>query len=102
MSILKDQYVCDLERLLTLTEEITKLKALYEEYDLIVLRLHSLGFTEAECGGKTLTLQDNFKEKNTAYRVAFVKRFDVKVTSVRGRSGDSAGSGSGRSDNSGE
>jgi hypothetical protein len=65
---------------LIVTEEIGRLKALYEQQDEIVLALKDLGFRETDYGDKSYTLIDNFADrKNTAYRIAFVKRYELKV-----------------------
>ena len=80
MSKLTEALVFDLEQLARIEDEIAKLKLLYVEYDAIVCKLQAQGFTEAEHAGRTFTLTDNFAKGNTAYRMAFIKHYEIKIS----------------------
>ncbi len=71
----------DLERLLEIKGELAERNALYEEFDLIVLRLSAKGFRQLDLESERIELIDNFSGKNTAWTSAAVKRFDLKVES---------------------
>jgi len=78
-----------LENLLDITKELERLKALYVEYDELVLSLRRSCFVSAEQEGPSFVLQDNFldkdgEERNTAHRVGFVKRFEIKIKELKG------------------
>jgi len=79
MSELKDSFIADLDQLLQLEGEFAKLKAAYATYDEVIGRLRAQGFVTAEHAGRTFTLVDNFADKNTAFRMSFIKRFEVKI-----------------------
>ncbi len=74
-------------RLIELEEKFKELKALYGEYDKLVLSLKQAGFTSAEQGGKSFTLIDNYikegEEVNTGYRVAFIKHYEIKIKDLK-------------------
>jgi len=84
----KDQETL-LMQILDLNEQLEERKKLYETYDRLVMELQESGFTEGEVGELKLTLKDNFldkdgNEKNTAYRIAFVKRFELSIKKRKG------------------
>lgn len=62
-----------------LQQELKKMKELYKELDLIVKRLRDKGFHEAQFDGKVFMLHDNFDEENTAFRVARISRFELRI-----------------------
>ena len=71
--------------LIKIKKELQSVKRLYDLEDKITMELQRRGFTGAEkTDGTILTLKDNFKDKegqprNTGFRVAFVKRFEVII-----------------------
>lgn len=69
-----------LNRILQIQAELDLRKALYEEFDRLVVELAKSGFAHAELNGLVLELKDNFAESNTGWTSAAVKRFDLKVT----------------------
>lgn len=68
-----------LGKLAQIEERIEESKALYEARDQVTLELKELGFTAVEHEGIEYRLTDNFAEKNVAYRVAFVRRWEITV-----------------------
>lgn len=72
-----------LEALEQCEEKIEASKVLYAERDALTLRLRDLGLTSLEHGGKTYSLKDNFAKGNTAYRVAFIRHFEVVIKEVK-------------------
>lgn len=69
-----------LKRVLEITQELEVRKALYAELDALVLELQAAGFASVTLDGQRVTLQDNFAGgKNTVFRPAGVKRFEVTV-----------------------
>jgi hypothetical protein len=64
----------------------TALKQLYRELDDITMELIEMGISSALVGGYQITIADNFAEKNTAFRIARIKRFDLKVDKIDGLS----------------
>lgn len=69
-----------LARLIVVAAEIAKVKKLYEEQDRLTLGLREAEFRSAEVDGILYTMTDNFADdKNVAYRIAFVRRFEVKT-----------------------
>lgn len=72
----------DIDRLLEIKALLAERNALHEEFDQIVLRLAAGGFEAVELAGERVSLVDNFKEKNTAWTSAAVKRYDLKVESL--------------------
>jgi hypothetical protein len=69
-----------LKRALSLLAEIELRKKLYEELDALVLELRTDGFVSGVCDGLELELKDNFADTNTQWRMAAVKRYELKVT----------------------
>lgn len=55
-------------------------KPLYGELDELIIELSGIAEvgTSFSAGGNFVTLVDNFKDKNTVFRPAGVKRFDVE------------------------
>ncbi len=80
MSLIDTKTELALKQLLALNEEIEAAKNLYELRDQLVVTLQRAGFTEATFDGRLFSLKDNFAEKNTAWRMAAVNRFEIKVT----------------------
>lgn len=70
-----------IERALKIQQELEHNKPLYKEMDEIIIQLAREGFTGADLGNIQVELVDNFEEKNTCFKVAGVKRFDLKVKS---------------------
>lgn len=71
-----------LKRLLEIRAELEANKPLYAELDAIVVELSKKVKREYVVGGFLIEIVDNFATKNTCFRPAAVKRFDVKVTPV--------------------
>lgn len=70
-----------LSRVLEIQRELDIRKELYAELDRITLELQESGFASAELDGLRIDLVDNFSEgKNTVFRPAGVKRFEIKVS----------------------
>lgn len=68
-----------LKRIIEINEELELRKKLYEEYDKVVEELRKTGFKNAEFQDLIFELVDNFEEKNTAWRMAAIKRFELKI-----------------------
>lgn len=68
-----------LKRLLDIQRELDVRKALYAEYDKIVLELVQEKFIRAAVDGFVLELKDNFLESNTGWTRSAVKRYEVEV-----------------------
>lgn len=71
-----------LKRLLEIRAQLEANKPLYAELDSIVVELSKKVKREYVIGGLLIQIVDNFATKNTCFRPAAVKRFDVKVTPV--------------------
>jgi len=69
----------EIERLIEIRRELDARKALYEEFDRIVLSLAGRGFTYIDLPEERVELVDNFKGKNTGWTAAAVKRFDLRI-----------------------
>jgi hypothetical protein len=70
-----------LARIIEIQRELDIRKELYAELDRITLELVESGFASAELEGLQIDLVDNFAEgKNTVFRPAGVKRFELKVS----------------------
>lgn len=70
-----------LKRVIEIVEELEVRKALYTEFDRLVLELVSEGFTTARVNDLVLNLKDNFASGNTGWTSAAVKRYDIEVIS---------------------
>lgn len=68
-----------LRRLIEIQKELDLRKALFTEYDLIVMDLAKEGFSNAEIEGLVLTLEDKFATGNTGWTSAAVKRYEMKI-----------------------
>lgn len=68
-----------LNRVLDLQKELDLRKALYAELDALIVELAQGGFKEATLNEFHLELVDNFSEKNTCFRPAGVKRFEIDI-----------------------
>lgn len=71
-----------LKRVLEIMHELETRKALYEELDALTLELQRAGFASADLEGQRLTLTDNFADSNTAFRPAFVRRYELKAEAL--------------------
>lgn len=72
-------FASEIERLIEIRRELDARKALYEEFDRIVLGLVERGFTHIDLPEERVELVDNFKGKNTSWTAAAVKRFDLRI-----------------------
>ena len=81
-----------LARLLMLKAQTEAMKAVYEEIDqLTAMLMAQVGLNnEQQFGGKAVTVIDNFAEKNTVYRPAAVKRFDLDIEDLAERAAKAA------------
>ena len=71
-------------RVLELQRELDLRKELYSELDRLTLELQQEGFRSQEVEGMLLELVDNFADgKNTVFRPAGVKRFELKIKKVK-------------------
>lgn len=68
-----------LKRALIVQEALAKAKALYKEQDELTLKILSFGQKSWERHGHYFVLVDNFADSNTTFRVARIKRFDLKI-----------------------
>lgn len=66
-------------RLIEITKELEARKALYAEFDALVLELASEAFVSAVVGEVEVRLRDNFASSNTGWTAAAVKRFDIEI-----------------------
>lgn len=72
-----------LGKLMEIEQRIEESKKLYEARDEVTLELLKQGFVTIEHEGVEFRLTDNFAEKNVAYRVAFVRRYEVKMKKLK-------------------
>lgn len=72
-----------LGRILEIQKELDVRKALYDEYDMLTVQLQAEGFEHAEFDGFVMDLVDNFTKSNTVFRVAGVKRFEMKIKAAK-------------------
>jgi hypothetical protein len=68
-----------IERALKIQQSLEQNKPLYQELDEIVLKLANEGFTSDKFENVEVEIVDNFASKNTCFKVAGVKRFELKV-----------------------
>lgn len=68
-----------LGRLIDIKRELDERKALFAEFDELIIALAESNFKSAEIDGMVLTLKDNFAEGNTGWSAAAVKRFDLDI-----------------------
>jgi hypothetical protein len=68
-----------LARILEVNAELEIRKALYAEYDELILKLVDAGIEHEIFRGLELEVVDNFATKNTGWTQAAVKRFALKV-----------------------
>lgn len=54
-------------------------KELYAERDELTLALVRAGFTEGKSGEQTLTLRDNYEDKNCAWTMTPIRRYEIKI-----------------------
>lgn len=74
-----------LKRVIELQTGIEERKALYAELDQLTLELKADGFSDATLDGLVIELVDNFADgRNTVFRPAGVKRYEMRVTKVKG------------------
>lgn len=74
-----------LARASELSQALANYKLLWAEFDEVVGELIDEGFVEAVFNGEQFALKDNFLDKegnpkNTVFRPAGVKRFELKIT----------------------
>lgn len=74
-----------LKRAVEIHLDLEKVKPLYKELDEITLDLVKTGKTDFESLGIKCQIVDNFLDKNTCYRMAFVKRFELKIGPANGK-----------------
>lgn len=74
-------------RLLEVHKELEARKVFYEEYDKLVAELRAEGFTHEILEGFDMTLVDNFADKNTVFRPAGVKRFEITIKAQKPKKG---------------
>lgn len=72
-----------LKRVIDIQRELDIRKALYDELDMLTEQLQAEGFEAAGLDGLTIVLVDNFAEKNTVFRPAGVKRFEIKIKEAK-------------------
>jgi hypothetical protein len=70
------------KRLIEIQAELDLRKALYAEYDKIVVELAHGGFIRANLDGLVVELKDNFADSNTGWTRSAVKRFEVEIISA--------------------
>ena len=76
-------------RALEIMEELAECKALYEELDELTDKLGDYGFTSKELGIdengnlEVLSLVDNFQHKNTVWKAAAVRRYELKKQVIK-------------------
>lgn len=68
-----------LARILSIQRELDLRKELYSELDALVLELQAGGFRSADLEGMRMELVDNFSEKNTCFRPAGIKRYEMEI-----------------------
>lgn len=72
-----------LKRVIDLQRELDVRKALYDELDMLTEQLQADGFQHAELDGLVIDLVDNFADRNTVFRVAGVKHYEIKIKGVK-------------------
>lgn len=73
------------ERAIEIHLEIEKAKLLYRELDVITDRLLQTGRKKFRFGNYSVSLKDNFERKNTVFRPAAVRHFEIQFeVRVRG------------------
>lgn len=68
-----------LKRAVDIQKQLDAVKKLYGEMDEITTQLVEGGFEMSELEQHKIMLVDNFKTKNTVFKVAGVKRFELKI-----------------------
>lgn len=68
-----------LREALRLHKELELRKALYNELDVLIEALQAAGFTEMDLDEFHIKLTDNFADTNTQWRMAAVKRWELKI-----------------------
>lgn len=71
-----------IKRAIKIIELLDQIKPLYKELDEITMGLVQENFTSARVKGKTVTLADNFADKNSVFKAVAIKRFELKVEST--------------------
>jgi len=82
-----DRMLKIIERLATIEMTLNAVKSLYNEKDSLTLELKDLMGVGVELthGDAIIKVVDNFAEKNTVFRTAGVKRFELEIDSVSAR-----------------
>ncbi len=68
-----------LNRAAELSSQLQQVKSLYKELDEITNQMLEMEVLQASTDDYTMTMVDNFAEKNTAFRVARLNRFELKI-----------------------
>ncbi len=68
-----------IERVVEITAQLAEVKPLYKELDELTITLKDTKKDSFQTKDYSLVLVDNFAGKNTNYRVAAVKRFELKI-----------------------
>lgn len=68
-----------LSRAAEISLELEAVKALYRELDDITTELVEMEVFHAYSDGLQMSVIDNFADKNTGFRVARFKRYDIKI-----------------------
>lgn len=66
-------------KLLRIQKKIDANKRLYADLDQIFDELLSAGFRSMTIGKLTVSMRDNFKDKNVVFRAAAVRRFELVI-----------------------
>lgn len=69
-------------RVIQIQAELDLRKELYAEMDALALALQAEGFEQLDLNGQRVTLVDNFLSKNTVFRPAGVKRFELEIEPI--------------------
>lgn len=66
-----------------INEVIAMVKPLYRRLDEITLELIALGIESETTDAFKIVIIDNYSDKNTTFKVAAFKRFDVRIEELR-------------------
>lgn len=86
-TVQEDPKVSMLARIVEIERVLASIKPLYDEKEKLTLALKSLAPVGAEYffNGMYVKLVDNFESRNTVFRPAAVKRFDLDIESLESR-----------------
>jgi len=68
-----------LDECFLILSQIEATKLLYKDLDALIAQLRDLGFEEGRTSNGIFRLVDNFKQTNTVFRPAGVRRFELKM-----------------------